>query len=576
MTGVPITPPVEATLRILMNSVPFLMGAAVVRQPPGSDGVVASVGRMPWLHDRRLTTLQLPDDTLPSNRAVALDWPVPFQAEWVGAPPRLLISRLVFHGRTVGVLLGTLVSREPLSQQTREALDLSGELIASAVAGESAFAQSVPPPASDEPAASPSIFAPAPARPTPSDLVVEEVRKGLEVAGDARSLGRVLRDAMSQITDASAFSVALFHLSRAEVAYRYKVVGPDRDSAELGRQHVDDGPACYAARHDRRWHVFAREVAIRDEGDARVREVIVLQIPLATGGDVYGIVTLQTFRAEGYTDQELRLIATIVESSSSHFALARAAGRFQPAAAPAPAAPSTPSDLRVHTAAPAPALAGVAPVSTAPVATAPFTAAPMGAPAATASAPPAPMTLPPPPATPSNSASGADIPAAPTARSGRNAEDVLRDLLRRCAGAGFTTAFLLGVHSGAGALKGEMVSEGEAARELDYALGISSGKFAIPLDDRYNAIARAVREGRIVPAPTLYEITRPLTDFEGAQTIERLAKGGRSVTLPLVVSGTPAGALVLGPMAEDPTFFAIEAVRGYVADAAKELQTLWA
>ncbi len=493
-----------------MNSVPFLMGAAVVRQPPGSDGVVASVGRMPWLHDRRLTTLQLPDDTLPSNRAVALDWPVPFQAEWVGAPPRLLISRLVFHGRTVGVLLGTLVSREPMSQQTREALDLSGELIAAAVAGESAYATSVPPPASEvEHVAPPSIFAPPPARPTPSDLVVEEVRKGLESAVDARSLGRVLRDAMSQITDASAFSVALFHLSRAEVAYRYKVVGPD------------------------------------------VREVIVLQIPLATGGEVYGIVTVQTFRPEGYTDQELRLIATIVEASSPHFAQARGAGRFQPAAAPAPAAPSTSSDLRAHTA----------------------VAAPVGAVSAPVSAPPEP---PIPPPTPTNTASVSDTPAAPTARSGRNAEDVLRDLLRRCAGAGFTTAFLLGVHSGAGSLKGEMVSEGEAARELDYALGISSGKFAIPLDDRYNAIARAVREGRIVPAPTLYEITRPLTDFEGAQTIERLAKGGRSVTLPLVVSGTPAGALVLGPMAEDPTFFAIEAVRGYVADAAKELEMLWA
>jgi hypothetical protein len=455
-----------------------------------------------------------------------------------------------------------------LSQQTREALDLSGELIASAVAGESAYETSVPPPASDEPAASPSIFAPAPARPTPSDLVVEEVRKGLESAVDARSLGRVLRDAMSQITDASAFSVALFHLSRGEVAYRYKVVGPDRDSAELGRQHVDDGPACYAARHDRRWHVFAREVAIRDEADARVREVIVLQIPLATGGEVYGIVTVQTFRPEGYTDQELRLIATIVEASSPHFAQARAAGRFQPAAGLAPAAPSTPSDLRAHTAAAAPVT--VTPVTAAPPAVA---AAPVSAVSAPVSPPPEPLI---PPATPMNTASGGDIPAAPTARSGRNAEDVLRDLLRRCAGAGFTTAFLLGVHSGAGTLKGEMVSEGEAARELDYALGISSGKFAIPLDDRYNAIARAVREGRIVPAPTLYEITRPLTDFEGAQTIERLAKGGRSVTLPLVVSGTPAGALVLGPMAEDPTFFAIEAVRGYVADAAKELQTLWA
>ena len=66
-----------------------------------------------------------------------------------------------------------------------------------------------------------------------SELVVDEVRKGLATAMDARSLGRVLRDAMSVITDASAFSIALFHLTRPEVVYRYKVVGPDRDSAEL-------------------------------------------------------------------------------------------------------------------------------------------------------------------------------------------------------------------------------------------------------------------------------------------------------------------------------------------------------
>src|SRR5438093_8088028 len=134
MSVVPITTPVEATLRILLNSVPFLMGAAIVRQPHGSEGVVATIGRMPWLHDRRLTTLQLPDDTLPANRAVALDWPVPYQAEWVGVPPRLLISRLVFADRTVGVLLGTIITREPFSAQTREAIDLSCELIASAMA----------------------------------------------------------------------------------------------------------------------------------------------------------------------------------------------------------------------------------------------------------------------------------------------------------------------------------------------------------------------------------------------------------------------------------------------------------
>jgi len=441
----------------------------------------------------------------------------------------------VFQGRTVGVLLGTLITREPLSQQTREALDLSGELIASAVAGESAYAMAAPPPPAEveqqpidipepvavgAPAATPEPASEPPPPPPPhrgivaGELVMDEVRRGLALANDARSLGRVLRDAMSVITDASAFAVALFHTTRPEVAYRYKVVGPDRDSAELGRQHVDDGPACYAARHDRRWHVFAREMAIRDELDVRMREVIVLQLPLTTAGEVFGVVTVQTFRPQGFADQELRLIASVIEAASPQFGLARAAGRFQPSAA--------------------------APASEMPAQT-------------VLASPPKPATAPP----------------------SRTAEDVLKDLMRRVAGAGFSTAFLLGVDPGAGALRGELVSEGEAARELDYALGISSGKFAVPLDDRYNAIARSVREARIVPSPTAYEITRPATDFDGAQAIEKLAKGGRSVTLPLIVNGEAAGALVIGPMRDEPSFFAIEAVRGYVDDATKELADLW-
>src|SRR5438067_2345108 len=141
---VPPTPPIEATIRIMINSIPRLIGCAVVRQTAGADAVAAEVGRNPWLFDRRLTTLQLPDDTLPANRAVALDWPVPYQAEWVGVPPRLLISRLVFGDRTVGVLLGTLITREPLGVQTREAMDLSCELIASAMAMHSAAIVATP------------------------------------------------------------------------------------------------------------------------------------------------------------------------------------------------------------------------------------------------------------------------------------------------------------------------------------------------------------------------------------------------------------------------------------------------
>ena len=545
LNAAPVTPPVEATLRILLNSVPFLMGVAVVRQPPANDSAIVQVGRMPWLHDRRLTTLNLPDDALPANRALALDWPVPYQAEWVGAPPRLLIARLVAQGHTVGVLLGTFITREQMAQHTREAIDLACELIASAMAGE-AFAPSAPhypveveqssvftppraprtepehdprltlisetatelsPPEPDAPRAEPM------SRSDSVDLVVEEVRKSLEDAHDARSVGRILRDVMNVITDASAFSVSLFHIALTEVAYRYKVLGPEADASELGRQAVDDGPGCYAARHDRRWHVFKRDLAIRDGANVRRREVAVLQIPLVGAGEVFGVMTVQTFRPEGFSDHELRLIAAVAEVASPRFGQVRLSGRFQP---PPSNVPSSSEQ-------------------------APTVLAPAGRPTT----------------------------------GQRTAETVLADLLRRSAGAGFATAFLMGFDPGAGVLRGELVSDSDVAREVDYALGITTGKFIVPIDERYNAIARAMREARIVPAPTIHEIAQPALDWQASLALERLARGGRTITLPIVVESDPAGALVLGPMADDPTFSAIEMVRGYVEDATRELAELW-
>jgi hypothetical protein len=547
LNAAPVTPPVEATLRILLNSVPFLMGVAVVRQPPANDSAIVQVGRMPWLHDRRLTTLNLPDDALPANRALALDWPVPYQAEWVGAPPRLLIARLVAQGHTVGVLLGTFITREQLAQHTREALDLACELIASAMAGE-LFAPSAPhypveveqssvftpPPAAPlapEPQRDPrltlisetatELSPPEPEAPRAEpmsrsdsvDLVVEEVRKSLEDAHDARSVGRILRDVMNVISDASAFSVSLFHIALTEVAYRYKVLGPEADASELGRQAVDDGPGCYAARHDRRWHVFKRDLAIRDGANVRHREVAVVQVPLVGAGEVFGVMTVQTFRPEGFSDHELRLIAAVAEVASPRFGQVRLSGRFQP------------------------------PPSNVP-----------------SSSEPAPTVL---------------APAGRPATGQRTAETVLADLLRRSAGAGFATAFLMGFDPGAGVLRGELVSDSDIARELDYALGITTGKFIVPIDERYNAIARAMREARIVPAPTIHEIAQPALDWQASLALERLARGGRTITLPIVVESDPAGALVLGPMADDPTFSAIEMVRGYVEDATRELAELW-
>jgi len=535
-----MTPPVEATLRILLNSVPYLIGAAVVRQPAVGDAVEAQVGRMPWLHDRRLLTLQLPDDSLPANRAILLDWPVPYQAEWVGAPPRLLISRLVTQDRTVGVLLGTLISRDQISAGAREALDLSCELIAAAVGSDSLAAiATAPPPAEEprrlvvvpndptpEPEASLLIPPPVEAEPAldPKDeqderdrQVVDEVARALDELTDAKSIGRVLRDAVTAIAGVDGFSVSLFNSVRREVAYRYKVVGADPDSAEMGRQAVDDGPDCYAARRDRRWHGFIREIGVRGPEGVEARKISVLQYPLLAADEVFGIATLQVFGDSGFSDHATRLVLRVIEVSSDRLAAVRRAARFQPSL--------TPSES---------AAAAVLP---------PVAAAPSSTPVAT--------------------------PDAPTT------DQILNDLVTKCAEIGLPTTFMVGVDPAAGLLRGELISNSSAARELDYALGISVGRFTIELSDRYNAIARACREGRIVTSPTLDELVHPLRDADGAATLERLVQGGRSTIIPITVSGDVVGALVVGPMADEPGFSTIVKVRDLVNETASRLTEAW-
>jgi hypothetical protein len=524
---VPATPPVEATLRIMLNSVPHLIGCAVVRQPAGPDAVAAEVGRNPWLFDRRLTTLQLPDDTLPANRAVALDWPVPYQAEWVGVPPRLLISRLVSGDRTVGVLLGTLVSREPLSAQTREAMDLSCELIASAMAMHAAATIASP---SSEPAATavqtavPAYVPPAAgsysstAAPVSAEaaagigVIVSQIASAVSAVDDARAAGRILRDAMNEVSEASAFAVALFHVDRPEVAYRYKVVGVDPASSDLGKQPVDDSPSCFAVRNAERWHAFDRTVTVAGER----RRVGVLQVPLAAANESIGVVTLQTFREGGFASGELELIAAIVQATVPAFAKARAAGRFQPVATPAPA-PAQPE-------------------------TAPAAAAPAAAPAP---------------------------PVAETT------DDILSSLLVQLTAAGFPTSFIVGLDPEAGMLRGDRVSGSVEASGIDRLLGISDGRFHISSDDRYNAIARACREARIVSAPTVHELVQPAHDWNEATLIERLAGGGRSAIAPIVVNGDVVGALVAGPRAEEIGPVELDHLR-FVMDAVGErLSDAW-
>jgi len=514
------TPPIEATLRILLNSVPYLIGCAVVRQPAGPDAVAAEVGRNPWLFDRRLTTLQLPDDTLPANRAVALDWPVPYQAEWVGVPPRLLISRLVFDGRTIGVLLGTLMTREQLSAQTREALGLSCELIASAMAmyaggAGAATAVAVAQPGPLGPPVPPAARSDGATDESPTaaiaaniDSIAAEIANAVAAVDDARAMGRILRDAMNEVSEASAFSVALFHADRPEVAYRYKVVGVDPGSSELGKQPVDDSPSCFAVRNAEGWHTFDRAVTVVGER----RRVGVLQMPLADRGAAFGVVTLQTFREGGFGRRELDLIKSIVGATASGFARARASGCFQPSV-------SVPAGRVAER-----------------------------------------------------------VPESPAAAAGPVAEttdDLLSDLLVQCAGVGSATAFIVGVDPAAGLLRGDRVSASAEARGVDRLLGISEGRFAISADDRYNAIARACREARVVSAPTVHELVQPAHDANEAALIERLTGGGRSVIFPIVVDGDVVGALVAGPCADELEPGGVERLRALVDATCRRLSAAW-
>jgi hypothetical protein len=100
-------------------------------------------------------------------------------------------------------------------------------------------------------------------------------------------------------------------------------------------------------------------------------------------------------------------------------------------------------------------------------------------------------------------------------------------------------------------LRGDRVSASAEAGGIDRLIGISDARFVVSIDDRYNAIARACREARIVSAPTVHELVQPVHDWNEATLIERMAGGSRSAVAPIIVNGDVVGALVAGPRAEE-------------------------
>src|SRR2546430_13215111 len=85
-----LTSPIEATLRILQSSVPYLIGAAVVRHGPAGGSVAGQIGRIPGPFRRRLPELQLSADALPVKQPGLPAWPGPPSGRWVRRPAPLL------------------------------------------------------------------------------------------------------------------------------------------------------------------------------------------------------------------------------------------------------------------------------------------------------------------------------------------------------------------------------------------------------------------------------------------------------------------------------------------------------
>jgi len=87
---------------------------------------------------------------------------------------------------------------------------------------------------------------------------------------------------------------------------------------------------------------------------------------------------------------------------------------------------------------------------------------------------------------------------------------ILSRLLGQLSSVGFPTSFILGLDPEAGMLRGDRAGASPEARGIDRLIGISDARFAVSIDDRYNAIARACREARIVSAPTVHERVKRL------------------------------------------------------------------
>ena len=149
------------------------------------------------------------------------------------------------------------------------------------------------------------------------------LRDRVAATTSARDVGRLLREAVAEVTRTAAFALSIHQTDRDEVAYRYRVASDDELGALLRRDALEDGPQS-AASHMDGW--------VRAQRTMRVgsRNVMVhtAQGSVRFDGATVGVLTLQT-QDDAIPDALLAQVDVLIAVCAAHLSALRDNGNYR-------------------------------------------------------------------------------------------------------------------------------------------------------------------------------------------------------------------------------------------------------
>ena len=139
----------------------------------------------------------------------------------------------------------------------------------------------------------------------------------------ARDVGRLLREAVADVTRTAAFALSIHQTDRDEVAYRYRVASDDELGALLRRDALEDGPQSAAAHMDG----WVRAQRTMRAGSRNVT-VHTAQGSVRFDGATVGVLTLQT-QDDAIADALLARVDVLIAVCAAHLSALRDNGSYR-------------------------------------------------------------------------------------------------------------------------------------------------------------------------------------------------------------------------------------------------------